>query len=280
MAADGDAARSRLEPGRLRRRHRWPGRRRPHGSPWASGGRGRRAGGGRRAGDSEAVARARQRPGEIPALWQRIATSAALAAPLGWAAGPVHRRRTGRGRHRRRRGGRRARRCARRRSRWGRWSAPPSGCAARRRRPAPYRRRSSPAPRCSPTGSLSALLFRDAAGEPAGRAGAGRGPAVRRAAGGPDPLRRHRLRARRWPRCSAATYVADAPDVGIVASLDELAGPEFDPATVDPRVREFYEHTTRFALDIVPRVAAVGAPRLPALPHAASPGRSGRPTCR
>ena len=31
--------------------------------------------------------RARQRPGEIPALWQRIATSAALAAPLGWVAG-------------------------------------------------------------------------------------------------------------------------------------------------------------------------------------------------
>src|SRR5262245_8600042 len=37
-------------------------------------------------GTSEAIARARQRPGEIPALWQRIATSAAMAAPLGWAA--------------------------------------------------------------------------------------------------------------------------------------------------------------------------------------------------
>src|SRR5262245_59366653 len=37
-------------------------------------------------GASEAVARARQRPGEIPALWQRILTSSALAAPLGWAA--------------------------------------------------------------------------------------------------------------------------------------------------------------------------------------------------
>jgi hypothetical protein len=48
------------------------------------------------------------------------------------------------------------------------------------------------------------------------------------------------------------TYVADAPDVGIVASLDELTGPEFDPEAVDPRVREFYEHTTRFTLDIVP----------------------------
>ncbi len=48
-------------------------------------------------------------------------------------------------------------------------------------------------------------------------------------------------------------YVADAPDVGIVAALDELAGPDFDPAAVDPLVREFYEHTTRFALDIVPQ---------------------------
>jgi hypothetical protein len=47
-------------------------------------------------------------------------------------------------------------------------------------------------------------------------------------------------------------YTPDARDVGIVASLDELAGPSFDPAAVDPLVREFYEHTTRFALDIVP----------------------------
>ncbi len=37
-------------------------------------------------GAAEAVARARQRPGEIPALWMRILTSGALAAPLGWAA--------------------------------------------------------------------------------------------------------------------------------------------------------------------------------------------------
>ena len=48
------------------------------------------------------------------------------------------------------------------------------------------------------------------------------------------------------------TYTPDVEDIGIVASLDELAGPSFDPAGVDPLVREFYEHTTRFALDIVP----------------------------
>jgi hypothetical protein len=48
-------------------------------------------------------------------------------------------------------------------------------------------------------------------------------------------------------------YLADAPDAGIVASVDELAGPDFDPAGIDPLVREFYEHTTRFTLDIVPQ---------------------------
>jgi hypothetical protein len=48
------------------------------------------------------------------------------------------------------------------------------------------------------------------------------------------------------------TYRAAAEDVGIVASVDDLAGPEFDPAQVDPLVREFYEHTTRFTLDIDP----------------------------
>jgi hypothetical protein len=47
-------------------------------------------------------------------------------------------------------------------------------------------------------------------------------------------------------------YQADTPDVGIVASLDDLAGDDFDPAAVDPLVREFYEHTTRFRLDITP----------------------------
>ncbi len=50
-----------------------------------------------------------------------------------------------------------------------------------------------------------------------------------------------------------AHYTADADDTGIVASLDALAGPELHPEQVDPLVREFYEHTTRFALDIVPQ---------------------------
>jgi hypothetical protein len=58
----------------------------------------------------------------------------------------------------------------------------------------------------------------------------------------------------------AADYQADVPDIGIVASLNELAGPDLDPAAVDPRVREFYEHTTRFRLDIVPRLRPWGRP--------------------
>lgn len=57
-----------------------------------------------------------------------------------------------------------------------------------------------------------------------------------------------------------ADYRADVSDLGIVASLDELAGPDLDPAMVDPRVREFYEHTTRFSLDIVPRLRIWGLP--------------------
>lgn len=48
------------------------------------------------------------------------------------------------------------------------------------------------------------------------------------------------------------TYVRDAPDEGIVPSLDDLAGPDLDPATVDLRVRAFSEHTTRSSLDITP----------------------------
>ncbi|WP_460369120.1 hypothetical protein, partial [Actinocorallia lasiicapitis] len=48
-------------------------------------------------------------------------------------------------------------------------------------------------------------------------------------------------------------YTPDAPDVGIVADLAILDGPGFTAARIDPLVREFYEHTSRFTLDIVPR---------------------------
>lgn len=37
---------------------------------------------------------------------------------------------------------------------------------------------------------------------------------------------------------------------GLMASFDALAGPGFDPRAVHPRVREFYERTSRFSLDV------------------------------
>ena len=48
------------------------------------------------------------------------------------------------------------------------------------------------------------------------------------------------------------TFRRNPPDVGILASLDSLDGPTFDARRVHPLIREFYEHTSRFKLSIVP----------------------------
>jgi hypothetical protein len=48
------------------------------------------------------------------------------------------------------------------------------------------------------------------------------------------------------------TFRRNPPDVGILASLDSLEGPTFDAGRVHPLIREFYEHTSRFRLSIVP----------------------------
>ena len=48
------------------------------------------------------------------------------------------------------------------------------------------------------------------------------------------------------------TFRRNPPDVGILASLDSLDGPGFDASRVHPLIREFYEHTSRFKLSIVP----------------------------
>ena len=200
-------------------------------------------------GASEAVARARQRPGEIPALWQRIATSAALAAPLGWAA----ERLTGAGPVALGAGagavagslGLRPQKVA---------LGPLVGAALG----AALRTRGRRVPGSVVAGGtvlafrvLSALVFRDAqVSLLAERVRAEDLPFV-------VPLE-SRTRyvgtgyVRELAEVLGGAYVADAPDVGIIASLDELAGPELDPGAVDPRVREFYEHTTRYTLDIVP----------------------------
>ncbi len=201
-------------------------------------------------GVSEALARARQRPGEIPPLWQRIATSTALVAPLGWAAGRLTR------------------------------AGPVAVGAATGTvggllgiRPQKVllgplfgaavgqvlasRRRAVPAAVVASTTMLayrvaSALVFRDAqVSLLAERVRAEDLPFVV-----PREARSRYVGTgyvRELAEVLGGRYVADAPDVGIVASVDELAGPEFDPASIDPRVREFYEHTTRFTLDIVPQ---------------------------
>src|SRR3954470_8538233 len=48
------------------------------------------------------------------------------------------------------------------------------------------------------------------------------------------------------------TFRRNPPDVGILASLAGLDGPGFDAGRVHPLIREFYEHTSRFRLSIVP----------------------------
>jgi hypothetical protein len=201
-------------------------------------------------GTSEAVARARQRPGEIPALEHRIATSAALAAPLGWSlergfgAGPLA---TGAVT-----GalagvlGIRPQKVA---------LGPLLGVAVG----AAFTARSPAAPAAVVASAtmltyrvVSAAVFRDAqVSLLAERVRPEDLPFV-------VPLEA-RTRSvgtgyvRDLARVLGGTYTHDAPDVGIVGSLEELAGPAFDPASVAPLVREFYEHTTRFALDIEPR---------------------------
>jgi hypothetical protein len=198
---------------------------------------------------SETVARARQRPGEIVPLWQRIAMSGALVAPLGWAAGRMVRpgpvavgAATG-------------------------LLAGVLGVRPQKVLLGPvfgaavgggFALRGDAPPAIVATTTMvgyriaSALVLRDAQ----------------------VTLLAERVRPEELPfvvpREARSSYVGtnyirdlaaslggdyqpDAPDVGIVASLDELAGPDFDPAAIDARVREFYEHTTRFRLDITPQ---------------------------
>jgi hypothetical protein len=219
----------------------------------------------------DTVARARQRPGEIPALWSRIIASGAVAAPLGWAAdrfarvgpvpvataagaaagalglrpqkvllGPVAGAAVGVGLAALRRAGGRGRGLSGRGrglSGWGRDRAVP-GAAAAAAAVVGFR-------------VASAVLFRDPQlsllaervrpedvpfvvplGSQTRYVGTGYVRSLAQVLGG--------------------RYTPDVEDIGIVASLDTLAGPSFDPAGIDPLVREFYEHTTRFALDIVP----------------------------
>ncbi len=56
----------------------------------------------------------------------------------------------------------------------------------------------------------------------------------------------------RYARAVGARYSHRPHDIGILARFEQLRGPDFDPEAVDPLIREFYEHTSRFKLSIVP----------------------------
>jgi hypothetical protein len=199
---------------------------------------------------SEAMARAVQRPGEIPPLWQRIATSGALVAPLGWAA----ERFTGR---------RPIAIAAATGTLAGLLGVRPQKVLLGPLFGAAVGRAIAQSQRDVPGSiiagvtmvayrSLSALVFSDAqVSLLAERVPAGELPFVV-----PREARSRYVGTsyvRDLAETLGGTYVADAVDEGIVASLDELAGPDLDPSDVHPLVREFYEHTTRFRLDIVPQ---------------------------
>src|ERR1700754_415793 len=209
---------------------------------------------------ADVVARALQKPDEIPALWSRIVMSAALVAPLGWLVGRL----TGLGPivvgvlavalvgllgirpHKVVLGPLLGAGVG-----WALgaiWGDVPAAVVA--------------AVTVVVFRTTSALIFRDAQ--------------VSLLAENVDPAdlpfvvpleARTRYVGTGYVRELAAVLGGDyhpaTPDVGIVASLDDLAGPAFTPGDVDPRVREFYEHTTRFTLDIVPEWRLLGGPRYP-----------------
>ncbi len=197
---------------------------------------------------SEALARARQVPGEIPALPHRILMSAALAAPLGWladrAGAGLAAIGTGAGAITGLLGVRPAKVAM------GPVVGVAVGASAARLRPGvPGALVATSAVAAQRT--LSALLFRNAQVSLL----AERVPPEDLPFVVPFAARTRYVGTGyvgELAETIGGTYTPDAPDVGIVGSLDELAGPDFDPTAAHPLVREFYEHTTRFALDIVP----------------------------
>jgi hypothetical protein len=57
---------------------------------------------------------------------------------------------------------------------------------------------------------------------------------------------------REYADLTGADFVRSPADIGIVADFEALRGPEFDPDIAHPLIREFYEHTSRFHLSIIP----------------------------
>ncbi len=53
-------------------------------------------------------------------------------------------------------------------------------------------------------------------------------------------------------RDGSGDFKRNEPGAGIVETMETMRGPTFDPDQIDPLIREFYEHTTRFKLAIIP----------------------------
>jgi len=53
-------------------------------------------------------------------------------------------------------------------------------------------------------------------------------------------------------RAEDGFFKRNLPGIGIVDTMESMRGPTCDPDKVDPFIREFYEHTSRFTLSIVP----------------------------
>lgn len=197
---------------------------------------------------AEAIARSRRRPGRIPALWSRILMSGVIAAPLGWAFGAL----TGAGPL---------------------ITGLVAGAAAGLLGIRPHKVVLGPLLGLA-VGWLLSLMEASAAVSAAVTvvvfrvvsALVFRVPQVSLRAERVDPGQLPFVvpvnasgsyvgtgYVRQLAEATGGVYAADVAGIGIVASLDLLAGPDFDPGLVDAGVREFYEHTTRFKLDIVPR---------------------------
>jgi hypothetical protein len=53
-------------------------------------------------------------------------------------------------------------------------------------------------------------------------------------------------------RTTEGLYQRNVPGIGLIDSFEALRGPQLDPAQVDRRIRDFYEHTSQYRLVIVP----------------------------
>ena len=53
-------------------------------------------------------------------------------------------------------------------------------------------------------------------------------------------------------RSKEGKFIRNQAGIGIVESMENMRGPSFDPDLVNPLIREFYEHTSNFKLNITP----------------------------